>query len=56
VLYITNAFTKYAVVTGIQNKNAETVPSSKSGSENLEYQPRYTPMEGKNSSVNWLQK
>jgi hypothetical protein len=49
VLCITDAFTKYAVVTAIANKEAETVADwfAKFGIPR-----RYTRMEARNSSIN----
>jgi hypothetical protein len=54
ILCITDAFTKYAVVTSIPNKEAETEPFLKTGSVNLAFQHKFTQMEVKNSSTRYL--
>jgi Integrase zinc binding domain len=55
VLCITDAFTKYAVVTAIANKEAETVANAifKDWFQNLEFRRRYILMEARNSSTNF---
>jgi hypothetical protein len=55
VLCITDAFTKYAVVTAIANKEAETVrmPFSRTGLQNLEFRHRYIPTVARHSSTNF---
>jgi hypothetical protein len=42
ILCITDAFTKYSVVTSIPNKDGQTVAFLNSGSVSLEYQPKST--------------
>jgi hypothetical protein len=42
ILCITDAFTKYAVVMSIPNKDGQTVAFLNSGSVSLEYQPKST--------------
>jgi hypothetical protein len=54
VLCITDAFTKYAVVTKIDNKEAEWKgPFLTIESANLAFQRNFTLMEGKNSSTSF---
>ena len=53
ILCITDAFTKYAVVTSIPNKDAQTVAKAHNGSVNLEYQPRFIQMVERNLSTNY---
>ncbi len=54
VLCITDAFTKYAVVTAIANKEAETVAYAiYKDSQNSVFRHRYILTEAKNSSTNF---
>jgi hypothetical protein len=54
VLCITDAFTKYAVVTAIANKEAETVADAiyRDWFAKFGIPRRYTRMEARNSSIN----
>jgi hypothetical protein len=56
ILYITNAFTKYALVTAIKNKEAETVVKAifQGGFVNLASQRKFTLTAGKSSLINFL--
>jgi hypothetical protein len=53
VLCITDTFTKYAVVTAIANKEAETVADAIF--KDLEFRRRYIPTVARNSSTNFRQ-
>ncbi len=56
ILCITDAFTKYAMVTAVENKEAETVqkPFSQNGFVNSASQRRFTRMAGRSLSTNFL--
>ena len=56
ILCITDAFTKYAIVTPVENKEAETVarPFFLNGFVNSASQRRFTLMAGKSSLTNYL--
>jgi hypothetical protein len=55
ILCITDAFTKYAMVTAVENKEAETVAKAifQNGFVYSASQRRFTQMAGKSSSISY---
>jgi len=57
ILCVTDAFTKYALITAIENKEAETVAKAifPNGFVNSASQRKFTLMAGKSSLTNYLE-